>query len=318
MRALRRTVVLAVMASVLSSVTLALAATPEKVLNDPGVSEGSSAASDGYLVWSANSEARPGRFNSYVMADGEKPVRVNRVGTHSNYISIDGTTVVFQEDEGSNDDLWFYDAESAERSAVPAGVNTPGIEFRPTLSGDWLLYSRNNFNRVRFRDAWVKVILVQVSTGERTVLRTEPARTNYLVSDQVKGDWATYERCRFRSARGFFDCDVFRYQISTGDVERLPNPGLQQYAGALSDDGTVYLVRTRNRHHWNCGSKTRIVRMPVAGPSTVIATLPDGKDSLTTFALDETDGSTTLYLDEVRCSRNSTGIYRIVDADTAT
>ena len=49
---------------------IALAATPEVVLNEPKVDEGPSSASDGFLVWSANSEAKPNRYHSYVRADG--------------------------------------------------------------------------------------------------------------------------------------------------------------------------------------------------------------------------------------------------------
>jgi hypothetical protein len=84
-------------------------------------------------------------------------------------------------------------------------------------------------------------------------------------------------------------------------ARRVPKPGVQQYGGAVSGDGTVYLVRTRNRDHWVCGSHTKLVRMD-GGNGTVIATLPDGRDSLTPFALDETGGSTTLYFVAWSCS----------------
>ena len=50
---------------------------------------------------------------------------------------------------------------------------------------------------------------------------------------------------------------------------------------------------------------------------TVIATLPDGRDALTMFALDA-GGSATLYFDRLRCRNGRTGIYRIADADTTT
>jgi len=293
---------------------------PEVVLDDPDVNETSAAASDGYLAWSANSAQRPNHPNSWLMAEGENRVRVNPVGTHSFYVTIDGTTVVYQEGErvgdGYDDDLRFFDAVTKDRSNAPQGVNTRFIESRPSLSGDHLLFTRNNFNKARFRDAWVKVVLFDMGTETETVLAELPARSNYLVSDQVNGDWATFESCRFGASRGFFDCNVFRYQISTDELIELPSPGLQQYAGALSSDGTVYLTRTRTRDHWGCGNRTQIVRMPVSGGRTVIATLPDGRDALTSFALDEGDGSTTLYLDRTRCGNGATGIYRIIDADT--
>ena len=57
---------LIVLASLLTLLTagIALAAIPEVVLDHPKVDEGPSSASDGFLVWSANSEAKPNRYHS--------------------------------------------------------------------------------------------------------------------------------------------------------------------------------------------------------------------------------------------------------------
>ena len=134
----------------------------------------------------------------------------------------------------------------------------------------------------------------------------------------MNGDWATFESCDSPGSP-FSNCQVYRYQISTDNLVQIANPGpQQQYAGAVSGDGTVYLVRTRTRDHWECGNHTRLIRYPVGGPGVVIATLPDGRDALTTFALDETGGSTTMYFDRYTCSNGRQGIYSIPDADTAT
>ena len=300
-----------------SIAAIAGAATPEEVLDDPGVNENQSSASAGYLVWSANSEARPNHYNTFVRPDAGARVRVNPLGTQSHTATIDGTTIVYEEHDapGADGDLWRYDAATEVRSAVPSGVNTRNEEYRPSLSGDWLLFTRDNLGRVPIRDAWVKVILFDLTAGTGTLLEKLPARSNFLQSDQVNGDWATFESCRFRRGE-FFDCQVYLHDISGGGTTHVPNPGLQQYGGAVSDDGTVYVSRTRNRDHWNCGSHTRIVRMD-GGNGTVIATLPDGRDALTMFALDAA-GSTTLYFDRLRCRNGRTGIYRIADADTTT
>lgn len=309
---MRRLLGLGLTLALISVEGIAAAATPEVVLNDPAVNERVPSASDGYLVWSADSEARPNRTNSYVMADGGDPVRVNPAGTQSFEAAIDGTTVAYQQVTSDGADIWFYDVLTEERTPAPSGVNTPNWESRPTLSGNWLLFTRLIFSS----KASVRVVLFNLMTDVRIVLREVPSRRHYLVSDQVNGDWATFESCRYMRGR-FSNCQVFRYQISTEELVKLPNPGVQQYGGAVSADGTVYLVRTRNRNHWVCGSHTKLVRMD-GGNGTVIATLPDGRDSLTPFALDETGGSTTLYLDRYRCRSSASGIYRIPDADSAT
>lgn len=312
---MRRLIALVAGLTIIATATIAQAATPEEVLNQPGVDEEVPSASAGYFVWTANSEARPNRYNSYVMADGGSAVRVNQSGTHSHGAAIDGTTVVYDESGGDDSDLKFFDADSQNRSEPPGGVNTANWEYRPSLSGDQLLFTRNNTNRVDFRDAWVKVVLFDLTTETSTVLSKLPIRTNYLVSDQVNGDWATFEACRVR--RGvFFDCQVHLYEISTETLTEVTNPGVQQYAAGVSEDGTVYLVRQRNRDHWVCGKATKVVRMD-GGNGTVIATLPEGKEIFNMFAFDQ-GGSTTLYMDPARCRNGKGGIYRIADADTAT
>lgn len=299
--------------------TVAYAATPQVVLDDPSVRENTSSASDGYLVWSANSKANPNRFHSYVMAGAGSPVRIDPPGGQSYSAAIDGTTIVYQ--EWGNDDLGFFDAVTKVRTDPPAGVNTPNSEFRPSLSGDWLLFTRSNGNRVPQRDAWTSVVLFNVSTSARIVLQKKISkRSTYVMSDQVNGDWATFDSCDSPGYE-FRNCQVYRYQISTDNLVQIENPGVmpqQQYAGAVSGDGTVYLVRTRNRDHWECGNHARLIRYPVGGPGVLIATLPDGRDALTTFAFDETDGSTTMYFDRSTCSNERVGIYSIPDADTAT
>ena len=170
---------------------IAAAATPEVVLNDPAVVEQASSASDGYLVWSANSDAHPNRFNSYVMADGGDPVRVNPEGTRSFAAAIDDTTVAYEEAFDPPhvyvyNDLRFYDTVTEERTPAPNGVNTPRqSEHRPSLSGDWLLFTRTNF---RAREGSAKVVLFNLSTSTPIVLAKLPRRTRYLVSDQVNGN----------------------------------------------------------------------------------------------------------------------------------
>jgi hypothetical protein len=109
----------------------------------------------------------------------------------------------------------------------------------------------------------------------------------------------------------------FRYHISTGTTLRLPNPGKQQYGSAVTSDGTVYFFRVGGSTYWRCGANGKLLRYPVGGPATVIASLPDGKDISSTFALEEGDGSVSLYFDRVECDTFQRDIYKIVNADSA-
>ena len=85
------------LASLLTLLTagIALAGVSEVVLNDPNVDETRSSASDGYLVWSANTEGKPRQFHSYVRADGGQPVRINPTGTTSFGAAIDQTRIAW-------------------------------------------------------------------------------------------------------------------------------------------------------------------------------------------------------------------------------
>ena len=311
---MRRLIVLASLVTLFTA-GIALAAV-EVVLNEPNVDEVRSSASDGYLVWSANSEGKPNRYHSYVRADGGQPVRINPTGTHSSGAAIDQTTIVYEEADRRDTDLYFTDAVNPDRQPPPDGVNTRASEFHPSLSGDYLLFTRTNSNRVGFNKSWRRVVLVNLMTGDETVLRERASRRAYLIGDQVNGDWATFESCRFRDFT-FSNCNVFRYQISTEDLTKVDNPGQQQYAGGVSGDGTVYMLRSGNRDYWECGRHAKIVRMPITGPGEVISKLTDGRDALTAFAFDEPGGSTTLYFDRFSCSGGTSGIFRIPDADTA-
>lgn len=293
----------------LFAMTAASAASPTKFLDDPKVDELAVAASVDYLVWSADSEARPGHYNTYVRPIGGGPAtRVNRRGTRSDSVGIDGSTVAYMVFNGSNDNLKLYDAVTQTRSGLPE-VNTGLHEAHPSLSGDWLLFTRSK------PGYWQKIILFNLSTGHSRVLRRSELGPETLNSDQVNGDWATFEHCRIRQGL-YSNCNVFRYQISTKDLVKIPDP-TQQDAGGVSQDGTVYLTRSRT-DVYECGDRARIVRYPVDGPGVVIAKIRVGFEPWLEFATDEPDGSTTLYFERVKCSTGSSGIYRIANADTAT
>ncbi len=281
------------------------AATLTKVTDDRDVDEGSVAVSGTYFAWSQNSIAHPSHYNSFVRpVGGGDPVRVNPRGTRSYSVGIDGSTVVYQVSRHGHGNLALYDAATDTGSALPAAVNSDKFENRPSLSGDWLLFTRLGRR--------TKVILYNLTTDEQRILHKG---RGYVVSDQVNGDWATFETCAVR--RGALRrCNLFRYQISTEGLEKIENPDLQQYAGGIDVDGTVYMTRAGGHDVWRCGLRARIVRYPVGGPGTVIARIRRGFDAFVTFAFDEPGGSTTAYLIRNHCPDASGGIYKIADADT--
>ena len=83
---------------------------------------------------------------------------------------------MYQEDtyDPGDEDLSFFDPVTGARTAPPEGVNTPKSEYEPSLSGNWLFFTRDNANRVPLSEAWVKVVLFDLSTGTDRVLKTLP------------------------------------------------------------------------------------------------------------------------------------------------
>ena len=314
---MRRWIVFVAVPIVALVATSASAATPLEVVRDEDrIDEQRPSRSDGYTVWDSF-DLETFREHSWVMADGGEPVRIDPIGAHSDAAVIDGTTVAYVEAvRGESHDIRFYDVVTEDRWDPPQGVNTAAEEGAPALFGDWLLFRRTNSNLVRNRRAFVRLILVNLDTLEQRRLLDARDRNTYVVTDQINGDWLTYESCHIERFR-YSDCQQFLYQISTGTETVLPNPGLQQYAGGVTSDGTVYLVRTGSSTQWRCGKNTRILRVPLGGQGEVIHRLPDGVDVLTGFAYEESYGSVSYYLQRVRCRRGSGGIYVLRNADTA-
>jgi hypothetical protein len=291
---------------------VAVARTIEPVLDEKGVIEHDPAASQGYLAWS---QSKGRGSNAFVKPDGSPRIRMNPEGSHSFSVGIDGTTAVFDLLRRDDLDLKMFDVLTQTRSAPPAGVNTDASEYQPALSGDWLFFTRNTSPTRPRRLARVRAVLFNTMTSEQRVLANLRERNHYLVTNQVNGDWATFETCDFR--REFSNCQVWLYQISTETLTQISNPDRQQYSSAVTSDGTLYFVRSGNSDHWLCGKNVQIIRLPDGGSETVIGTIPSDRDVFASFALEEADDSTTLLFDRRRCVGPG-GIYEITDADTAT
>jgi hypothetical protein len=251
-----------------------------------------------HLAWSQATRRSRG-YQLYMQRSGEPKVRVNRPRTQGYSGGFDGETFVYQEVRGMRSNLQFYDVGDGGRSAPPAGVNTRHWEWHPTVSGDWLLFGRSN------GAARVDLVLLRnLATGEtRRLGRLRWGRRTIAEPGQVNGNYAVWYRCTPA-------CDVFLYDIAAGTTTRIPNPNRrQQYDPSVTSDGTVYFVRSGR----GCGASVRLVRHPIGGPSKVLATLGSGRDSFHTYALENDDGTTSLFFDRVRCSTGAFDVLKLID-----
>lgn len=261
------------------------------------VDEITPSAAPGLLAWAQGPRANFRFWNLLVQPTGEARRKVNRARTHGYSGGFDGERFVYQEVRGRQSNLTFYDLVDRTRSAPPAGVNTPNWEWHPTVSGDWLLFGRTNVGRERDR-----VILRNLVTGETRVLDTVPWGLGFTEPGQVSGNYVVWYRCAPT-------CNVFRYDIAAQTVAPIPNPGGHQYDPSVTDDGTAYFIRSG----FGCGVAVRLVRQPVDGPRKRLAELPAGRDSGHTYAVENANGTTSVFFHRATCRSGADDVLRIVD-----
>jgi hypothetical protein len=288
----------------------AVAAGVEPVI-DTNADEWQASASDGYLLWSRNTARRPRHYDAFAKPDGEPKFRLNPGGTFGWGTGVDGTTGVYQQATRVRSDIKMYDLVMRERSSPPRGLNTDVWEYGPDISGDFILFQRNNIGYVSNPDReWQRVILFNTDNRRSRVLAYESGRSPWLAPGQVNGDFAVWDRC---SGNG---CNAYRHEISAKDSMRIPNPSDKwQYAPAVGPDGATYFVRSGK----GCGKNVAIVRWTEGGPDRgeVILSLRDGRDASELFILENMDGSDTLYFSRTVCKTGYGDIYMLDGADTA-
>jgi hypothetical protein len=311
----RRTIVISLGLGIALAVGLAdvaLAAVPEPVMASDELDEYGPTATSNYLVWTQGEVGQFRRYSSFAKRPGQRRVRLNEPHTASNGAAVDGSTVLYaQTSRHHGFDLKLYHLGAGTRTNPGPGVNTNDDEDQPSISGSYLFFTRRNFDQNKGA-----LILYDRTTETSRVLAMARPRHHYLISNQVNGDWAVWEKCKFDFTGGYTNCNVFRYRISTKQTVRVPNPGKQQYGSAVTSDGTVYFVVGGGSDYWDCGTNAKLVRYPVGGPRTVIASLPSGRDALSMFAFEEGASPVTLYFDRTNC-RLDQDIYKLSNADTA-
>ena len=268
----------------------ATAADPVKVLGTKA-DEYSPAASDTYLSWNVWN----GSTNIvYAKPFGGSRVRVSPTGWGGGNGSIDGTTVTYQQYSHKKDvsDIYRFDLVTRNRTKLPAAINTKRWEYGPSASGDILAFARWLPTNER------KLIVYDAGSGSsRTVATSSGART-YLGVGQVSGNWLAYERHAVDNRGRLTSCEVFLYDIAGRTTSKIPNPNSRcQYSPSVDTVGTVYYARSALA----CGVNVVLRAFPIGGPVSTLTQLAEGKDTVSTYAVDDGGGSADVYYDQSRC-----------------
>jgi VCBS repeat-containing protein len=237
--------------------------------------------------------------NVYAKAFDGARFRVNPRGVNAGMGGIDGTMLAYQEYVHRPDavsDIHFVDLATGDRSEPPSAVNTSDWELKPSIDGASLLFGRQFIGR----DDMSIILFDLESNASTTLMSVRRWRVRYLDVGQVNDNFATWGTYTFRNGTST-GCHVFVHDIAAGTTHRVPNANDKcQYAPSVDAAGTVYFARSG----FGCGLNAAIWRYSVGGNVERVETLADGQDLLNTFAVDNGDGTTTVYLDPGRCTRD--------------
>jgi hypothetical protein len=186
-------------------------------------------------------------------------------------------------DEQSSD-IHLLDTQSMTDIPLP-GVNTLYWEWEPDVSGNHLIFQRDNGSGRR----WA-VYLYDLSTHRLRKLVTGSAKKS-AIGTAVSGNYVVWEACKT------WHCNIVRYRISTGhkDILRAPRTRLY-YAPAITPDGTVYAVGSGN----GCGVHAFLFRWRPGSKLVVLHRFSRHNDAGGTD-VDSYAGTTYLYYGHVTC-----------------
>jgi hypothetical protein len=288
------TALVAVLLLCLSSVALA-ELTPQPVRVAKAM-EWKPAASADYLAWTRGFFPMTGHQGVWAMAYGQEPFRVNPKGVNGEVGGIDGTTLVYTEDNGANSDIFFFDLGTKVQTEAPGRINTAKWECEPSISGDWVLFGRlNGATGAR------KVLLYNTATDELRTLGETSGWRHWVDAGQVNGNYAVWVKGSGSTS------NVFLYDIAADATTQIPNPGDKaQYAASATPAGTVFYGRSG----FACGQDVVLTAYPIGGPAETLVSFGSGWDLHTSYALDNGDGTTDVFYDPGPCSGKS-DIYKV-------
>ena len=266
--------------------------------------EYSPVADGAWMAWTERSHLHQARQNVYVRKGAGSRIKVNPRGMSGGTGGIDGNVLVYSEYKpGYAGDIRKFNLSTHRRSDFPGRVSTRWDEYHPTVSGNWVL-----FTRWIWTTRTTKVLLYNTHSGSLLTVGTDSGRYRYVYAAQVNGDYATWGRVTPNGQ------DVYRFHISARTNTKLPRVVYAQYDPVITSDGTVYFVRSGK----GCGEIASLVRQPLVGPEAILYDLPVGIDVGYGYAQERADGSLHWLYGRETCRNDRWDIYEVVDSYTLT
>jgi Divergent InlB B-repeat domain len=265
--------------------------------------ESNPVANGPWFGWSQWSHAHPSDYNAYVRRGSGRTIKVNPAGTRGSTGGIDGVTLVYEQHKPHfAADIRKFNLKTHRRSNLPSKVSSRWDEYHPTISGQWVLFTRYIWTT----PPKTRVLLYNMHTRALRTLGSESGKYRYVYSGQVNGDYVAWGRVRPGGQ------DVFLYRISTKTNTVVPRLVSAQYNPVVASDGTIYYGRSDN----GCGEGGSLVRYPLGGPATVLHSFPGGTDAGYGYVDERADGSLHWFFGQVNCRNNRWDIYKVIDSHT--
>jgi hypothetical protein len=265
-------------------------------------------AGGGYITWAKSRRGHPHTYDVWAQQEGQTAFRVNAPNTHGWAGGIDAPRLVYQQVKKGNSDIRFFDLVTRRRTNAPAGVNSKRWEWRPTISGEWLLFGRG----VVYGGQTQYVLLRNLVTGEQRILDSLRSRNGYLQAGQVNGNYAVWMKCPARSV-----CNVYRYDILARTTAPMPVTGQLLYGPSVTSTGTTYYGRSGQ----TCGSSAQLAKTTLDAATTVVYSFPPGQDFAVTYVTTVTSlppppfTTNRIYFDLGNCFTGRLDIYSIDDME---
>ena len=250
---------------------------------------------------------QPHQYDVWHQRGTEPAVKVNAKKTTGFAGGFDGTRLIYQQvRRGFLSDLRLYDLATHRRTGLP-GVNTDDWEWAPTISADWVLFSRGATNS----GGTQRVILHNLATGEERILDSLRSRRGYLQAGQVNGNYAVWTRCPPSPAT----CDVYRYDVTLKTKTQMPRSGQNLFGASVTAAGTVYY----GREGFGCGTGVELAKTTLAGATFIVYSFPGGADMGATYAVTTAPqpGDAELarvYFERITCHGSRYDAYSIDDS----
>jgi hypothetical protein len=278
----------------------AASATPVRV--SPMSDEGP-AASGGWFAWmqSATPNPHPPFSTTHVyVRHGDGPiVRVGPANRYAQTGGIDGRRLVLQVYDAGRSRIGYAELPETRVHYYGAAVNTTAWQWRPSVSGSWLL-----FGRIELATRTYEIVLANTVSGDVRVLANVRGHGAYAAPGQVNGDWATWISCPDN------DCRAFRYRISSRRALAMPvlgGPAYWHFGVSVSRTGVTYFGVGRG-----CAD-VRLVRYR-GGRITTLLRLTHGHAFQYSYVDDAGRRRPRILFDRTGCARSAlSDIYAVVD-----